>query len=192
MFPLNRMILVACMVSLLAACGGGGDSGSSSTPAPATTPVQVAATYGSIYVNDLLGVGYSARYPSQAEANAAAKSQCVLPVSSPTSAVALTCSLKLEFGKDLCGAVYRSVNTATTGAWAVASDGSAVTAEAKALAECIRVGGTKCTFGWSGCNGTGTPSANSQIAFMVPNSSNSSGLPYEEALSEILQSDQPK
>lgn len=51
----HKALLAACIATLLAACGGGGDSGSSSTPAPATTPVQVAATYGSIYVNDHLG-----------------------------------------------------------------------------------------------------------------------------------------
>ena len=73
----HKALLAACIATLLAACGGGGDSGSSSTPAPATTPVQVAATYGSIYVNDHLGAGMSARYASQAEANAAAKSYCV-------------------------------------------------------------------------------------------------------------------
>ena len=186
----HKALLAACIATLLAACGGGGDSGSSSTPAPATTPVEVAATYGSIYVNSLLGAGMTARYASQAEANAVAKSYCVS--ASSTSASALTCDLKLEFGKDLCGALYRSANSATTGAWGAASDGSAVTAEAKALASCKSYGGTNCTFTWSACNGAGSPSANSQIAFMAPNSSNSSGLPYEEALSEILQSDQPK
>ena len=181
----QKLLLVACIATLLAACGGGGDSGSSSTPA--STPVTVAATYGSIYVNDLLGAGFSARYPSQAEANAAAKAQCVLPGSSSTSAVALTCSLKLEFGKDLCGALYRSANSATTGAWAVASDGSAVTAEAKALAECVRVGGTNCKFTWSACNGSGTPSANSQTAVTTVDALFSEG-----NIESILQPETPK
>ena len=160
MFTNHKALLVACVAALLAACGGGGDSGSSSTPAP--TPA--AATYGAIYINQGLGVGYSFGQPSQAVANAGAKSHCVISPASPNSATAATCDLKLEFGQNLCGSVFRSVNNATTGAWGVASDGSAVTAEAKALSECVRVGGTNCTFGWSGCNGTGTPSSRSQTA----------------------------
>ena len=184
MFPLNRMILVACMVSLLAACGGG-DSGSSSAPAPAPS-------YGSIYVNTYLGLGISGNYSSPTLAAETAKAYCV-KVSSTTYA-ASTCTLVLEFGQNMCGAVYRGLLTATTGTYGVASASTAAVAESNALAACKSKGVTNCSFGLSTCNGSGTPSSNSTttLLYSLPASSSSSGLSYEEGLSEILQSDQPK
>ena len=180
MFPLSRMILLVCMVSLLAACGGG-DSGSSSTPAPAPT-------YGAIYVNSLLAGGISGNYSSPTLAAETAKAYCVK--SSSTTAVASTCMLVLEFGQNTCGAIYRGLLTATTGTYGVASAGTAAVAESNALAACKSKGVINCSFGLSACNGSGTPSSNSTTTLLhsLPAGSRSSGLPYEEGLSEILQS----
>ena len=182
MFPLNRMILVACLVSLLAACGGG-DSGSSSTPAPYVAP----ATYGAIYVNTKNGgAGIVANYPSQTAANEGALAYCV------TASKDNTCSLKLEFGQNMCGALYRSLNTATSGAYGVASASTAIVAEANAFTVCKNTGGVNCLFGFSACNGSGTPSNNSLSFYALPSGSSQSGLPYEEGLGAAWQTEDPK
>lgn len=183
MFPLNRMILVACMVGLLAACGGGGDSGSSSTPAPYIPP----ATYGSIYTNRTNGgAGIAANYPSQAAANEAASAYCV------TASSNTNCQLSREFGPNLCGALYRSANTATSGKFGSASASTAIVAEANAFTVCKDTGGTNCLFAFSACNGSGSPTARSVIAYALPNGSSPLGLPYEEGLGAAWQSEEPK
>jgi Domain of unknown function (DUF4189) len=146
---LSKLIMIST-AAILTACGGGGDSGSSSTAAP---------TYGSIYVNSQLGGGISANYSSAALAAEAAKAYCVRSSSSANSAA--TCLLVLEFGQNMCGSIFRSVNNATTGIWGVASASTAAVAESNALAACRTKGGTNCTFGLSACNGSGTPSSNS-------------------------------
>ena len=81
--------------------------------------------------------------------------------SSSSANSAATCLLVLEFGQNMCGAIFRSVNNATTGIWGVASASTAAVAESNALAQCRTKGGTNCTFGLSGCNGSGAPSSNS-------------------------------
>jgi len=181
------MILIACAVSLLAACGGG-DSGSSSTPAPYVAP----ATYGAIYVNSLLALGISGNYSSSALAAESAKAKCVEYSRSTSSAA--TCALVLEFGQNTCGALYRGLLTATTGTYGVASASTAAIAESNALAACKSKGVTNCSFGLSACNGSGTPSSNSTttLLYSLPAGSSSSGLPYEEGLSGFLQSEEPK
>ena len=183
MFPLNRMILVACMVGLLAACGGGGDSGSSSTPAPYIPP----ATYGSIYTNRTNGgAGMTANYPSQAAANEAASAYCV------TASSNTNCQLSREFGPNLCGALYRSANTATSGKFGSASASTAIVAEANAFTTCKNGGGTNCLLAFSMCNGSGSPSNNSTIAYALPSGSSQLGLPYEEGAGAAWQSEEPK
>ena len=145
---LTKLLMISTTV-ILTACGGGGDSGSS-TAAP---------TYGSIYVNSQLGGGISANYSSPALAAEAARAYCVRSSSSANTAA--TCLLVLEFGQNMCGAIFRSVNNATTGIWGVASASTAAVAESNALAQCRTKGGTNCTFGLSACNGSGSPSNNS-------------------------------
>jgi hypothetical protein len=183
MFPLNRMILIACMVSLLAACGGGGDSESSSTPAPYIPP----ATYGSIYTNRTNGgAGIVSNYPSQAAANEAASAYCV------TASSNTNCQLSREFGPDLCGALYRSANTETSGKFGSASASTAIVAEANAFTGCKNAGGTNCLFAFSACNGSGSPSSRSVLAYALPNGSSALGLPYEEGLGAAWQTEDPK
>jgi len=145
---LSKLLIISTAI-ILTACGGGGDSGSS-TAAP---------TYGSIYVNSQLGGGISANYSSPALAAEAARAYCVRSSSSANTAA--TCLLVLEFGQNMCGAIFRSVNNATTGVWGVASASTAAVAESDALAACRAKGGTNCTFGLSACNGSGSPSNNS-------------------------------
>ena len=146
-------ILIIFTAAILSACGGGGDSGSSSTPAP---------TYGAIYVNTYLATGMVWNYSTPTLAAENAKAKCV-QYSSSTYA-ASTCLLVLEFGQNMCGALYRSVNTATTGTYGAASASSAAVAESNALAACRTRGGTNCQFAYSACNGSGTPSSNSTAA----------------------------
>ena len=179
-----KMILIACAVSLLAACGGG-NSGSSSAPAPAPT-------YGAIYVNTILSTGMTWNYSSSALAAESAKAKCVEYSTSALSAA--TCALVLEFGQNMCGALYRGLLTATTGTYGVASASTAAVAESNALAACKSKGVTNCLFAYSACNGSGAPSANSTITalYALPVTSRFSGLPYEEGLSGFLQSEEPK
>ena len=166
---LTKLLMIST-VAILTACGGGGDSGSS-TAAP---------SYGSIYVNALLGGGISANYSSPALAAETAKAQCVQY--STTTYQASTCALVLEFGQNMCGALYRSVNNATTGFWGVASASTAAVAESNALASCRSKGGTNCTFGFSACNGSGSPSNNSIRGISTVDSP-----PYAAELTEVLQ-----
>ena len=49
MFLLNRMILIACVVSLLAACGGGGGDSGTSSSVPANTAFPVAAAMTTLF-----------------------------------------------------------------------------------------------------------------------------------------------
>jgi len=165
---LSKLIMISTAV-ILTACGGGGDSGSSSAPAP---------TYGSIYVNALLGGSIAANYSSPTLAAEAAKARCVSVSSSAASAS--TCTLVLEYGQNMCGALFRSANTATTGTYGVASSDTAAVAESNALAQCRTKGGTNCTFGLSACNGSGTPSNNSVTGAVAKDSS-------DQDLNEILQ-----
>jgi hypothetical protein len=168
---LSKLIMISTAV-ILTACGGGGDSGSS-TAAP---------TYGAIYVNAQLGGGLSGNYSSPALAAEAARAYCVRSSSSANSAA--TCLLVLEFGQNMCGALFRSVNNATTGIWGVASASTAAVAESNALAQCRTKGGTNCTFGLSGCNGSGAPSSNSTttLGFSTSDSSH-----YTIEFPELLQ-----
>lgn len=166
---LTKLLMISAAV-ILTACGGGGDSGSS-TAAP---------TYGAIYVNALLGGGISANYSSPTLAAETAKAQCVQY--SSTTYQAATCALVLEFGQNMCGAMYRSVNNATTGYWGVASASSAAVAESNALAACRNKGGTNCQFGFSACNGSGSPSNNSISGISTVGAS-----PYAAELTEVLQ-----
>jgi len=145
-------LLIIFAVAILSACGGGGSSSSSST----------APTYGAIYVNTQLASGMVWNYSTPALAAENAKAKCV-QFSSSTFAAA-TCVLVLEFGENMCGALYRSANTATTGTYGAASASSAAVAESNALAACRTRGGTNCQFGYSACNGSGTPSSNSTAA----------------------------
>ena len=161
MLVIHKSLSVVCLGILLAACGGG-DSGSTSTPAPAPTPAPVAAQYGSVYTNQTTGsASIIAKASSQELANTKALELC-LKASVPNT----NCKIFFEFGDNLCGALYRSIGTNSASAGAVGGriNSSAIVAEAGALAACKNVGGTNCVFGFSACNGTGTPSSNSTIA----------------------------
>jgi Domain of unknown function (DUF4189) len=170
----KALLVVACLATLLGACGGG-DSGSSSAPAPAPT-------YGAIYVNALLGGGITANYSSAALAAESAKAYCVSASSSVYSGS--TCTLVLEYGQNLCGALYRGLLTATTGTYGVASASTAAVAESNALAACKSKGVANCSFGFSACNGTGAPSNNSVKGISISDSS-----PINNNINEILQSE---
>jgi len=166
---LSKLLIIFAAVSL-SACGGGGDSGSTAA----------APTYGAIYVNAVLGAGIAANYSSPALAAETAKAYCVSKAS--TTYAASTCALVLEFGQNMCGALYRSVNNSTTGFWGVASASTAAVAESNALAACRTKGGTNCTFGFSACNGSGSPSNNS-----ITGISTKDPEPYGDELPELLQ-----
>lgn len=175
----NRMtVLVICVVTLLSACGGGGDSGSSA-------PV---ATYGSIYTNRTNGgAGIAANYSSQAAANEAAAAYCV------TGSRDTNCQLSIEFGQNMCGALYRSLNTATSGKFGSASSSTALVAEANAFTACKNNGGTNCLFGFSACNSGGTSSKQSIIAINgEPNDANSIGTQSNAELSPGWTTEEPK
>lgn len=172
---LTKLFIIST-VAILTACGGGGDSGSSS-PAP---------TYGSIYTNRTNGgAGITANYPSQAAANEGAAAYCV------TASSNTNCQLSLEFGQNLCGALYRSANTATSGYFGSASASTAIVAEANAFAQCQSKGGTKCLFLGSACNGSGTPTSRSLNGSALQNDSSPSELPYQELFSPAWQSEEP-
>jgi hypothetical protein len=186
----HKTLLVACIATLLAACGGGGDSGSSSTPA--STPVTVAAQYGSVYINKTTGAAaIIARASSQAIANAKGLELCLTatPINS-------NCTLYFEFGDNLCGALYRSIgssNSGSAGTFGGGTASTAIVAEALALTSCKNGGGTNCLFGLSACNGTGTPSSNSTIAINIQyEGDNLSGLPYSSELSPSWTAEEPK
>jgi len=164
---LSKLLIISTAI-ILTACGGGGDSGSS-TAAP---------TYGSIYVTALLGGSINANYSSPTLAAEAGKARCVSAASSAYSAS--TCTLVLEYGQNMCGALSRSANTATTGAYGVASASTAAVAESNAIANCKTRGGLYCTLAGSACNGTGTPSSNSITGAVAKDSS-------DQDLNEILQ-----
>ena len=92
----------------------------------------------------------------------------------------------------MCGALYRSLNTATSGAYGVASASTAIVAEANAFTVCKNTGGVNCLFGFSACNGSGTPSNNSLSFYALPSGSSQSGLPYEEGLGAAWQTEELK
>lgn len=146
--PNLKIILIACAVSLLAACGGGnsGFTGSSTTQT---------LLYGSIYVNTFNGrAGLTADYPSQAEADTAASNSCY------TRTDGSKCERLLTFGTGRCGAVARGYNY--NGAtfkydfiFSAESSSAVETARASALAGCIKAGGGSCEIIASACNGNG-------------------------------------
>ena len=149
------MILVACMVGLLAACGGG-DSGTSSTPAPYVAP----ATYGAIYLD--IGTFYSGIIGSQISQAAANKAMMDLCKSHIEN---LNCVIILEFGENTCGAIATSA-TKTSVPYGVGTGSSSAIAEANATSACTKNGGISCSVRIgtlngtkiSRCNGTGVTS----------------------------------
>jgi len=196
--PNLKIVLITCVASLLAACGGG-DSGSSSTPAPYVAP----ATYGAFVVNVAnqggTYVGYNGSYitsnrTSQAAANSDAITGC------QTIAKTTNCIVALEFGQNQCGSLARSFIT-NTGIYGTGSGSSGSIAEASAISACIKNGGSNCSIptcevgtgscssarNLTLCNGSG-----STAFFALPNGASSSVSLSGEDLSGAIDANESK
>ena len=161
MISTYKIFLISVAI-LLVSCGGG-DSGTTNTT---TTVIPVAAaSYGAVHVNTVNGSGYIvANYPSQVEADAASMAGC----KAVTSSGATNCVLYFEYGKNLCGALARSLNSNNQIVFGGGIETSATAAEVTSVAQCKKNGGTNCALGtslagknMSACNGTGSSSSNS-------------------------------
>jgi len=149
--PNLKIILIACVVSLLAACGGG-NSGSTSTPYVAPN------LYGSVYIKfDGVSAMVANRSSLQA-ANEAALALCKTANSNQSQ----YCEFYFSFGPDECAALVRSTSPVVF--WGQ-TDTSAAAAETSALTQCRTSGKKNCEFQISMCNGNGKPSSNSIVAF---------------------------
>ena len=186
-----KMILIACAVSLLAACGGG-DSGSSSTPAPYVAP----ATYGAIVVNVAnqggTYVGYNGSYTSSNRTSQVAANTDAL-VGCQTFAKTTNCVVALEFGQNQCGSIALSY-VKNTGVYATGSGSSGSIAEASAISACTKNGGSNCSIPTCDtgascttaqkltlCNGSG-----STAFFALPNGTGSSSYLSVEDLGSTI------
>ena len=148
--PNLKIILVACLIGLLAACGGG-NSGSNSTGSSSTQTLY----YGSIYVNTLNGrSAITTDYPSQAAADSAASNTCY------TRTDGSKCELLLTFGTGRCGALAGGSEPSGFAPYyyytfSADSSSAAETAQASALAGCKKAGGGSCKIVLSACNSNG-------------------------------------
>ncbi len=146
--PNLKIILIACAVSLLAACGGG-NSGSTGSSSAQTL------YYGSIYVNTLNGrAGLAYNYTSQAEADSAASNLCY------TRTDGSKCELLLTFGTGRCGALARGSEPDGFAPYyyytfSAESSSAVETAKASALTGCKKAGGGSCKIELSACNSNG-------------------------------------
>lgn len=128
MFRKSGLATVALLASMTGCGGGGEDGGSAFTP----------PSYGAIALNAVTGAGgITANYASQSLANSEAIKLC-------TGA----CTVVLEFGSLMCGALARSTNLA----YGWASNSKKSNAESTALSNCVSQGGKECVIVLSQCN----------------------------------------
>lgn len=117
------------MAAAVAGCGGGGEDGGFAYTPPA---------FGAIALNSATGAGgITANYASQSLANSEAMKLCTG-----------SCTVVLEFGSLMCGALARSPNLR----YGWASNSKKSNAESTSLSNCASQGGTGCVIVLSECN----------------------------------------